>query len=97
MKSAIRDGQFWEIGPLLKDFPNLSKLKSTTNDNTKVDGKLYTLYRGVDIARQGLIYRKDWADKLGLKPPANMDELYAMAKAFTENDPDGNGKKTPSA
>ncbi|MGG1552558.1 extracellular solute-binding protein [Paenibacillus ferrarius] len=93
MKSAIRDGQFWEIGPLLKDFPNLSKLKSTTNDNTKVDGKLYTLYRGVDIARQGLIYRKDWADKLGIKPPANMDELFAMAKAFTENDPDGNGKK----
>jgi putative aldouronate transport system substrate-binding protein len=93
MKSAIRDGQFWEIGPLLKDFPNLSKLKSTTNDNTKVDGKLYTLYRGVDIARQGLIYRKDWADKLGLKPPANLDELFAMAKAFTENDPDGNGKK----
>ncbi|NOV01723.1 extracellular solute-binding protein [Paenibacillus planticolens] len=93
MKSAIRDGQFWEIGPLLKDFPNLSKLKSTTNDNTKVDGKLYTLYRGVEIARQGLIYRKDWADKLGLKPPANMEDLYAMAKAFTENDPDGNGKK----
>ena len=93
MKSAIRDGQFWEIGPLLKDFPNLSKMKSTTNDNTKVDGKLYTLYRGVDIARQGLIYRKDWADKLGLKAPANLDELFAMAKAFTENDPDGNGKK----
>ncbi|MCY9667003.1 extracellular solute-binding protein [Paenibacillus alginolyticus] len=93
MKSAIRDGQFWEIGPLLKDFPNLSKLKSTTNDNTKVDGKLYTLYRGVDIARQGLIYRKDWADKLGLKPPATTEDLYAMMKAFTENDPDGNGKK----
>ncbi|TXK84526.1 extracellular solute-binding protein [Paenibacillus sp. N3.4] len=93
MKSAIRDGQFWEIGPYLKEFPNLSKLKSTTNDNTKVDGKLYTLYRGVDIARQGLIYRKDWADKLGLKAPTNLDELYAMMKAFTENDPDGNGKK----
>ncbi|MBD0383812.1 extracellular solute-binding protein [Paenibacillus sedimenti] len=93
MKSAIRDGQFWEIGPYLKEFPNLSKLKSTTLENTKVDGKLYTLYRGVDIARQGMIYRKDWADKLGLKPPANTEELYAMMKAFTENDPDGNGKK----
>ncbi|MEW9702515.1 extracellular solute-binding protein [Paenibacillus sp. SI8] len=93
MKSAIRDGQFWEIGPYLKDFPNLSKMKSTTNENTKVDGKLYTLYHGVDIARQGMIYRKDWADKLGLKAPANTDELYAMMKAFTEQDPDGNGKK----
>nr|WP_311198812.1 extracellular solute-binding protein [Paenibacillus sp. YPD9-1] len=92
MKSAIRDGQFWEIGPYLKDFPNLSKLKSTTLDNTKVDGKLYTLYRGVDIARQGMIYRKDWADKLGLKPPETTEDLYNMMKAFTEKDPDGNGK-----
>jgi putative aldouronate transport system substrate-binding protein len=93
MKSAIRDGQFWEIGPYMKDFPNLSKLKPEVLENTKVDGKLYSLYRGVDMARQGMIYRKDWADKLGLKAPTNTDELYAMMKAFTEGDPDGNGKK----
>ncbi|WP_281888498.1 extracellular solute-binding protein [Paenibacillus sp. YYML68] len=93
MKQAIRDGQFWEIGPYLKEFPNLSKLKESTLNNTKVDGKLYSLYRGVDVARQGIIYRKDWADKLGLKAPETLDELFAMAKAFAEKDPDGNGKK----
>ncbi|SDD38352.1 carbohydrate ABC transporter substrate-binding protein, CUT1 family [Paenibacillus sp. UNCCL117] len=93
MKSAIRDGQFWEIGPYLKDYPNLSKLKPEVLNNTKVDGKLYSLYRGVDLTRQGIIYRKDWADKLGLKAPETTEDLYAMMKAFTEQDPDGNGKK----
>ncbi|OKP82816.1 ABC transporter substrate-binding protein [Paenibacillus helianthi] len=93
MKESIKDGQFWEIGPLLSEFPNLNKLKPEILNNTKVDGKLYTLYIGRPLARQGIIYRKDWADKLGLKPPANVDELFAMAKAFTEQDPDGNGNK----
>ncbi|ASA20458.1 extracellular solute-binding protein [Paenibacillus donghaensis] len=93
MKEAIKDGQFWEIGPLLSEFPNLNKLKPEILNNTKVDGKLYSLYIGRPLARQGIIYRKDWADKLGLQPPANTDELLAMAKAFTEQDPDGNGKK----
>lgn len=27
MRDAIRNGQFWEIGPLLDQYPNLSKLK----------------------------------------------------------------------
>ncbi len=91
-KEAIRNGQFWEIGPYIKDFPGLSKLNQTILDNTKVDGKLYTLYMGRDLARQGAIYRKDWADKLKLAPPTNVDELFNMLKAFTEGDPDGNNK-----
>jgi putative aldouronate transport system substrate-binding protein len=92
MKEAIRDGQFWEIGPYLSEFENLSKLKEEILNNTKVDGKLYSLYIGRPLARQGMIYRKDWADKLGLKAPANVDELYAMMEKFTTGDPDGNNQ-----
>ncbi|MDQ1913943.1 extracellular solute-binding protein [Paenibacillus sp. GD4] len=36
--------------------------------------------------------RKDWLDKLGLQPPKTIDELEKVAKAFVEQDPDGNGK-----
>jgi len=43
--------------------------------------------------------RKDWIDalnkkdpSLNLKVPTNYDEYIAVAKAFTFNDPDGNGK-----
>lgn len=42
---------------------------------------------------EGLVIRKDWLAKLGLKVPTTLDEVLAVAKAFTENDPDGNGKK----
>lgn len=36
--------------------------------------------------------RKDWLDNLNMSIPTNLDELYNVAKAFTENDPDGNGQ-----
>jgi putative aldouronate transport system substrate-binding protein len=36
--------------------------------------------------------RKDWLDKLGLSVPNTLDQLEAVAKAFVERDPDGNGK-----
>ncbi|WP_159886907.1 extracellular solute-binding protein [Paenibacillus puerhi] len=36
--------------------------------------------------------RKDWLDKLGLQPPKTIEELEKVAKAFVEQDPDGNGK-----
>jgi putative aldouronate transport system substrate-binding protein len=92
LKGAIRDGQFWEIGPFISEFPNLSKLKPLVLNNTKVDGKLYTLYIGRPLARQGIIYRKDWADKLALKTPETVGEVIEMAKAFTTQDPDGDSK-----
>ncbi|WP_449537508.1 extracellular solute-binding protein [Ferdinandcohnia sp. Marseille-Q9671] len=91
-RQAIRDGQFWEIGPYLKDYENLSKLYEQTLQNTAVDGKVYSLYQGRPAARSGLIYRKDWAEKLGLSTPETIEDVYEMARAFTEDDPDGNGK-----
>jgi len=91
-RSAIRDDQFWEIGKYLKDFTNLSNLNENVLRNMQVDGKVYTLYAERPLARSGLIFRKDWADKLGLDAPTNLDELYDMLYQFTYNDPDGNNK-----
>lgn len=58
------------------------------------DGKLMA-FPGTEIGGQHSItwIRQDWLDKLGLQPPKTLDELLAVAKAFTENDPDGNNKK----
>jgi len=35
--------------------------------------------------------RQDWLDKLGLAAPETVDDVEAIAKAFIEQDPDGNG------
>lgn len=37
--------------------------------------------------------RKDWLDKLNLQVPKTYDEYVNVLRAFTNNDPDGNGKK----
>ena len=36
--------------------------------------------------------RQDWLDNLGLAPPRTTAELLEMARAFTHDDPDGNGE-----
>jgi putative aldouronate transport system substrate-binding protein len=94
-RDAIKSGQFWEIGPYLKEFPNLSKLDQNILNNTSIEGKIYSLYQERQPARMGLIYRKDWADKLGLSAPKTIDEIYNMAKKFKEADLAGGGKTIP--
>ncbi|WP_248928595.1 extracellular solute-binding protein [Paenibacillus hamazuiensis] len=90
--NAINGGAFWEIGPYLKDYPNLSKANPTILNNTSVNGKYYGLYVTRPIGRMGINYRKDWLDNLGMREPTTIDEFYNMLKAFTYNDPDKNGK-----
>lgn len=36
--------------------------------------------------------RQDWLDQVGMEAPKTMDDVMAVAKAFKEKDPDGNGK-----
>lgn len=91
--NAMRSGAFWEVGPYLKDYPNLANMPAIGYENTMYDGKTYGLYRYRDAAREGLIFRKDWLDNLGLKTPTTIDELYTALKAFAHNDPDQNGKQ----
>jgi putative aldouronate transport system substrate-binding protein len=92
LRDSIKNGQFWEVGPYLKDYPNLSKLSKDTLKNTSVDGKIYSLYQERPLTRQGIIYRKDWADKLGLAAPQTTDDIYNMLKKFKEADLAGGGK-----
>jgi len=59
------------------------------------DGKLLAIpaMNGALDSAPVLWLRKDWLDNVGLQPPKTMDDLMNIAKAFTENDPDGNGQK----
>ena len=60
---------------------------------TTIKGKSYGFaFPGSLQKNEGLVIRKDWLDKLGLKMPTTLDELYDVCYAFTFKDPDGNGK-----
>jgi putative aldouronate transport system substrate-binding protein len=91
--NAVRAGAFWEIGPYLDRFPNLSKLKEEVLYGTSYDGKVFMLPRARDGARHVVAYRKDWLEALGLPEPKTIDDMYTVAKAFVEQDPDKNGQK----
>lgn len=89
--NAVRDGAFWEIGPLLDGFDNLRNLTPGTLANLYIDGKLYSLYGERELTRNCYILRKDWLDALGLEMPKNLAQMQEVARAFTHGDPDGNG------
>ena len=78
--------------PLLKKSvdqnPVLIPFKTSTGKNW-----MLPIFGNVDNPLKAVImpfyYRKDWADALKIPTPTTIDEYYAMLKAFTEQDPDG--------
>ncbi|MNW27623.1 Lipoprotein LipO precursor [compost metagenome] len=93
VRNSLKSGLFWDVGPYLDEYENLSKIPQNVREAASIDGVLYGVPFQKNLARGGLVIRKDWLDKLGLEVPTTLDELYNVAKAFTEQDPDGNGKK----
>lgn len=63
-------------------------------ESCKVDGKLYGLAQASESQIEGMMMfiRQDWLDNLGLEIPKTMEEMKAVARAFTQEDPDGNGE-----
>jgi len=91
---AAKDGAFWDLNEFVWDsekYPNLSRMNEGVTNAFTVDGQLVGVYRSRPIGRNGLGYREDWAEKLGLKEPKTVEDVYNMMYAFTYDDPDGNG------
>lgn len=60
---------------------------------TEEDGKIYRIPGDIsEPSCECLWIRKDWLDNLKLEVPKTMDELNEVIRAFTEDDPDGNGQ-----
>ncbi len=85
-------GAFWDLTDKLAKYPNLKTTMPEVQKNASVNGKVYGVFRGRSPIRASVMFRQDWMDKLGLQPPKTVEDLYNIAKAFTERDPDGNGK-----
>lgn len=92
------EGAFIPLQDLIKEHaPNINK---QMQERSRVfasafagDGNLYYVPYLTD-GKYGRAYfiRTDWLEKLDLKRPDNIDELYEVLKAFRNNDPNGNGK-----
>ena len=88
---AAEEGLFWDLTPYIDDYDNLATIPEATRANCSHNGKMYGLPRSRTLARNGLGYRIDWLNNLGLKEPTDLESFYNMLYAFTYNDPDGNG------
>ncbi len=81
-----------EYKALLEEYPALESFL------TKDDGQMYTF--GVvskAASNHYLVVRSDWMEKLGLKDPETVEDFYELCRAFTDNDPDGNGQNDTQA
>ena len=98
--SYAKEGLFYDIGDLVKNYPDLMEYVNTNGsgdycwDRMTIDGAVYGVpTRSVNKTMYTAAIRQDWLDKLGLKVPETLDELTEVLRAFTEDDPDGDGIK----
>lgn len=89
--NAAESGLFWDLTDYLQDYDNLATISQVALENASYNGKIYGIPRSRTVARNGLGYRVDWLNNLGLKEPTTWENYSAMLYAFTYNDPDGNG------
>lgn len=99
MEQLGRDGGLLALNDLIdKHAPNLKAYmeKDITFRNAcySLDGNIYSIPKSQELFPAEYWWiRGDWLDKLGLKVPNTVDELYKVLYAFRNQDPNGNGIK----
>jgi putative aldouronate transport system substrate-binding protein len=103
--SAIQLQQLTEAGvledltPYIEQYSNKDLLENFSQTGgaalaaATIDGKIMGIPNVQPQADAPIMafVRQDWLDKLGLDGPETVDDIEAIAKAFIERDPDGNG------
>lgn len=89
--SWIDDGIIIPIDPYFDEIPTIRDRLVNDLSWTAIDGNYYGYVFIETAANAGMILRQDWLDKLGLAEPTTTDEMAEVLRAFTFDDPDGNG------
>jgi putative aldouronate transport system substrate-binding protein len=83
-----------DCGPLLEEHGQniLAVTPEQAWDSTLYDGRQMAVAHNVyDLNIWLTMYRGDWLEAVGLGVPQTIDEFGEVLRAFTHNDPDGNG------
>lgn len=101
MYSAYQAGLIADIKDVFNEYAS-DDVKSLYENNKElfqscfIDGKMVAIPAlGTPIEGTGtfLWVREDWMKKLNLEAPKTFEEVVEIARAFTNDDPDGNGKR----
>ena len=93
--NIVRVGMVAPVDDLYTLMPDRTALQYNDDSRgfTTINGKSYGLASPGTIEKnEGMLIRKDWLEKLGLEVPLTLEEYLHVMKAFTERDPDGNGR-----
>jgi putative aldouronate transport system substrate-binding protein len=99
LKAMVDAGQVADLTDVYKKYASpamkamFEKSEGAAMSAVTFGGKMYAI-PNIAVPEDAYHFawiRKDWLDKLGLQPPKNLTELEAVAKAFVEKDPGGNG------
>lgn len=96
MEKWAQNGLLEPLDDKIANYPNLMKNITTDMWNAVKsvnDGKTYIIPRTNAVNHWGYMINQQWLDKVSLQAPTTLDELTNVCKAFTDQDPDGNGQK----
>ena len=95
----VGEGLFYDITDLVGNYPDLMEYVDTNGygdycwERMTVDGAIYGVpTRSINPTMYTAGIRKDWLEHLNLDVPTTLDELTEVLRAFTEDDPDGDGQ-----
>lgn len=92
-REYAKQGAFLDVTDDIAGYPNLFAYCESVIEDAKIDGKLYCVPSNTELQTDyTMAVRKDWLDKLGLEVPKTLDDWTEVMRAFTFDDPDGNGE-----
>lgn len=95
------EGALVDLRPLIEEHAPHIKAYLEANSifelqSTAQDGGIYAMmWRYTTNPTWGWHYRQDWADQLGIAPPASLDEFTDMLRLVKQNNPSGQSNFYP--
>jgi len=93
-KEWAEEGLLLDLTDLIDQYPNMAAnhTKEQLGDCDFLgDGRAYGLPRANSYDKWGFLINKTWLDKVGKEIPTTVEEFIDVCRAFTFEDPDGNG------